>query len=66
MPSDDHFEECRFKTIEDFKWAMKCHNEVAFEWKDKDYIITHSYGTINICETHPEKILRNIKLQTRL
>ena len=34
-------EENRFISIEDFKFAMKCHSEVNFEWNDREYWITH-------------------------
>lgn len=45
-------EDYRFKTISDFKFAMKYRSEVAFEWKGKDYSITHPNGIISICESH--------------
>lgn len=50
VPSDDYFEENRFKTISEFKWAMIDNSEVEFEWKDKVYSITHPDGIISICE----------------
>lgn len=34
-------EENRFKTISDFKWCMKFHGEVEFEWKGNLYTIVH-------------------------
>ena len=50
IPSDKYFEENRFKTIEDFRFAMKCHSEVEFEWNDKVYGIAHPDGTISVYE----------------
>ena len=45
-------EDYRFKTISDFKFAMKYRSEVTFEWKGKNYSITHPNGVISICESH--------------
>ena len=43
-------EESRFKTIEEFKFAMECHSEVLFEWNNQEYSITHPDGIISVCE----------------
>ena len=48
-------EENRFKTISEFRWCMKFHGEVEFEWKGKSYSITHPEGRINIGEGYYEK-----------
>ena len=48
-------EQNRFVTISDFKWCMKYHGEVEFEWKGKSYSITHPNGRINIGEGYYEK-----------
>lgn len=45
-------ENYRFKTISDFKFAMKYRSELAFEWNGKDYSITHLDEVISICESH--------------
>ena len=50
IPSDKYFEENRFKTIEEFKFAMECNSEVEFEWKDRLFYITHPDDVINIHE----------------
>ena len=42
----------RFKTISDFKFAMKYHSEVAFEWNGLNYSITHPDGIISVCESY--------------
>ena len=42
------FEDNRFKTISEFKWCMKFHGEVEFEWKGNQYTICHPDGRINI------------------
>ena len=31
----ESYEEDRFKTISEFKWCMRFHSEVEFEWKGK-------------------------------
>ena len=49
------FEDDQFKTISDFKWCMRFHGEVEFEWKEKLYSITHPDGKINIGEGCYEK-----------
>ncbi len=46
----DSFKDNRFKTISDFKDCMKYHGEVEFEWKDKEYSITHPDGKISVCQ----------------
>ena len=50
IPDEKYFEEIRFKTISDFKWAMEYNSEVEFEWNEKVYSITHPDGIISICE----------------
>ncbi len=50
IPDEKYFEEMRFKTISDFKWAMEYNSEVEFEWNEKVYSITHPDGIISICE----------------
>lgn len=47
---ENSLEENRFKTISDFKWCMKYHGEVEFEWNNKVYYITHPDGVISISE----------------
>ena len=41
-------EENRFKTISEFRWCMKFHGEVEFEWKGNQYGIGHPNGRILI------------------
>ena len=43
-------EESRFKTIDDFRWAVGNGAEVLFEWDNKYYSITHPDGIISVCE----------------
>ena len=50
MVKSNSFEDNRFKTISDFKDCMKYHGEVEFEWKDKEYSITHPDGKISVCQ----------------
>ena len=50
IPDEKYFEEIRFKTISDFKWAMEYNSEVEFEWNERVYSITHPDGIISICE----------------
>ena len=50
LTEEERLEESRFKTIEEFKFAMECHSEVLFEWNNKDYSITHPDGIISVCE----------------
>ena len=52
IPDEKYFEEMRFKTISDFKWAMEYNSEVEFEWNEKIYSITHTDGVISICEAY--------------
>ncbi len=49
-PTKEYFEEVRFKTISDFKWAINHGAEIEMEWKDKVYYITQPDGVINIHE----------------
>lgn len=49
-PTEEYFEEVRFKTISDFKWAINHGAEIEMEWKDKVYYITQPNGVINIHE----------------
>ncbi len=55
MSGEERLEESRFKTIEEFKWAVGNGAEVLFEWKDKDYVIGHPDDLIYICEAYTEK-----------
>ncbi len=41
-----------FETLSEFKFCMKCHGEVLFDWKDKQYSITHYAGKISISEVY--------------
>ena len=50
LSEEERLEESRFKTIEEFKFAMECNSEVEFEWRDKLYYITHPDCIINIHE----------------
>ena len=50
LSEEERLEENRFKTIEEFRFAMKCHSEVEFEWNDKVYGIAHPDGTISVYE----------------
>ena len=50
MSEEERLEESRFKTIEDFKWAVGNGAEVEFEWNDKVYGIAHPNGTISVYE----------------
>ena len=51
-------EENRFISIEDFEFCMKCHGEVEFEWKKKDYSITHVENNISIAECNKQETER--------
>ncbi|MEI3542117.1 MAG: hypothetical protein V8P98_04855 [Acutalibacteraceae bacterium] len=48
-------EQNRFVTINDFKWCMKYHGEVDFEWKNKRYSITHRTFGISISEANKQE-----------
>ena len=50
LSQEERFEENRFKNIDDFKFAIECHSEVEFEWKNKIYGIAHPDGTISVYE----------------
>lgn len=48
IPEEKYFEEMRFKTISDFKWAIQHGAEI--EWNDRSYFINQPGGIININE----------------
>ena len=50
MSEEERLEESRFKTIDDFRWAVGNGAEVEFEWNDKVYGIAHPDGTISVYE----------------
>ncbi|MGN1044107.1 MAG: DUF4417 domain-containing protein [Acutalibacteraceae bacterium] len=50
VPDEKYFEEMRFKTIGDFKWAIQHGAEIEIEWNDKSYFINQPGGIININE----------------
>ena len=50
LTEEEMLEESRFKTVEEFKWAVDHGSEIQFEWNNKDYSITHPDGIISVCE----------------
>ena len=48
-------EENRFVSIDDFKDCMNRGGEVEFEWKDKDYSITHIEDYVSIAECNKQE-----------
>ena len=55
LTEEEMLEESRFKTVEEFKWAVDHGSEIVFEWEDKDYVVAHPDGLIYICEAYTEK-----------
>ncbi len=50
ITTSNSIEDNRFKTISDFEDCMIRGGEVEFEWKDKEYSITHPDGIISVCQ----------------
>lgn len=55
VPNDEYFEENRFKTINEFKWAMSSNSEVEFEWENKIYGIVSDPNGIAIYEANKQE-----------
>ena len=55
VPDEEYFEENRFKTISEFKWAMSSNSEVEFEWEDKIYGIVADPNGIAIYEINKQE-----------